>query len=358
MKRAVKLSLKFSTQKKRNAITALLQSYRAAVNFYIKYLWTNKGKLDKATLAILPSTNTRLSERFKSQALKQALETVIFTKKSAKALKKYGKCPIFKGSAILDSKFVSIEQGKGSFDIVIRLSCLNKGSKLVIPTKKTKVFNKWIAFPKAKLLQGCSLSDNTLVVWVDIPDSLPKQGKALGVDIGINKLITTSDGVKLGEDFKKLRDKINRKKPKSKAKHRALKERNNFIRCEINKLPWGAIGFLAVEKLKDLKKGKKKGKGKVFRKALIPWTYRQVIEGLQQKAQENRVHFEMVDPAYTSQMCPICGMVSRDNRKAEDFDCIYCHYHNDADKVGAINILNKALCLTGSLKSPVLNKVI
>lgn len=358
MKRAIKLSLNFSTQKKRKAINALLQSYRAAVNFYIKSLWNNKGKLDKNTLARLSSSNTRLSERYKSQALKQAIETVVSTRKAAKAMKKRVECPVFKGSVTLDSKFVSVEHGRRSFDLVVRLSCLKKGKKLTLPTKKTKVFNKWMSFPNAKVLQGCSLSENSLAVWIEIPDSPPKQGASLGVDIGINKLIATSDGEKFGEDFKALRDKINRKKPKSKAKQKALRERDNFIHREINKLPWSIIGFLAVEKLKGLKKGKKKGKGKSFRKALIPWTYRQVIEVLQQKAQENRVHLEMVEPAYTSQTCPSCGTVSKDNRNAEDFECIYCHYHNDADVVGALNVLHKALGLEGSLESPLLLKAV
>jgi hypothetical protein len=75
MRRAVKLSLAFVTQAKRKQINALLEAYRAAVNFYIRSLWNERGKLDKATLSRLKST--RLSQRYKSQALKQALEIVI-----------------------------------------------------------------------------------------------------------------------------------------------------------------------------------------------------------------------------------------------------------------------------------------
>ena len=84
MRRACKVTLKFTTGKKRRALTALLVAYRAGVNFYIRSLWSTPGKLDAATLARLQ--NTRLSERYKSQALKQALETVVATKLSAKAL--------------------------------------------------------------------------------------------------------------------------------------------------------------------------------------------------------------------------------------------------------------------------------
>lgn len=84
MRRAVKVTLKFATASKQRQINALLQAYRSAVNFYIKSLWRTRGKLDRDTLAKL--VGTRLSERYKSQALKQALETVIATKRSAKAL--------------------------------------------------------------------------------------------------------------------------------------------------------------------------------------------------------------------------------------------------------------------------------
>src|SRR5712692_4170396 len=98
MRRAVKVTLQFATERKRRKMAALLEAYRAAVNFYIKSLWTDRGKLDKGTLARLK--NTRLSERYKSQALKQALEIVVATKKSAAQLAVPARCPIFTGSAV------------------------------------------------------------------------------------------------------------------------------------------------------------------------------------------------------------------------------------------------------------------
>ena len=161
MQRACKLSLKFITESKRRRIAALLESYRAAVNFYIKSLWDESGSLDKETLARL--TGTRLSERYKSQALKQALSLIVSTKRSAKALGKPCSIPKFNGSAILDAKFVAIEEGGGSFDTVIKLSCLKKGSKLTLPTKSTAVLNKWMSMPDARLIQGGALADTTTV---------------------------------------------------------------------------------------------------------------------------------------------------------------------------------------------------
>lgn len=47
-----------------------------------------------------------------------------------------------------------------------------------------------------------------------------------------------------------------------------------------------------------------------------------------------------VEPQYTSQTCPCCGNVSKDNRKTQaKFECVECGFEENADVVGAINIL-------------------
>ena len=182
MRRAVKLSLKFATSSKIKRVCALLYAYRGAVNFYIRSLWDRPGKLDAETLARLE--NTRLSERYKSQALKQALEIVVATKKSAKAKKRKASLPQFEGGMVLDSKFVTIESGQNAFDWWLKLSTLKKGKRIWIPLKGTKVLNKWLSYPDAQMVQGGCISekdgDLSLTVWVEIPDKAPKSGEILG----------------------------------------------------------------------------------------------------------------------------------------------------------------------------------
>lgn len=154
MQRAVKVTMKFATAKKGQKIAALLEAYRAAVNFYIRILWENDGGLDKITLEKLQ--NTRLSQRYKSQALKQALDIVAATRKSAQALDVQATMPTFSGAAILDGKFISVEEGKGSFDLVIRISVLKKGRRVTIPTRRTAVLNKWLSKPGQAYSGMCS----------------------------------------------------------------------------------------------------------------------------------------------------------------------------------------------------------
>jgi putative transposase len=47
-----------------------------------------------------------------------------------------------------------------------------------------------------------------------------------------------------------------------------------------------------------------------------------------------------VAPKYTSQTCPCCCHVAKDNRKTQaNFECVSCGYQENADIVGALNIL-------------------
>lgn len=354
MTRSAKLGLGHITKKKRREIAALLEAYRAAVNFYAQSLWFDFGKLDKATLARLPSSHTRLSERFKSQALKQAMEIVISTKRAAKALGRLAGIPVFSGNAVLDAKFVTLEEGRESFGLVIKLSTLDRGHRVVLPIRKTKVLNKWLARPGATLVQGVFLNESYLTVSIKMPDESPKEGRVLGIDLGVNKLVSISDGNHLGREFRPIRDKIRRRKPGSKGRQRAFAERTNYIGRTLNQLPWADLNTLGIEALHDMKRGKKPNRSKAFRRALAPWVYRQVLTRIGHKAQENRVRLVSVDPKNTSRTCPApgCGTVSKDSRRGEDFVCVSCGHTADADTVGAQNVLARTLLLLGSVESP------
>jgi putative transposase len=47
-----------------------------------------------------------------------------------------------------------------------------------------------------------------------------------------------------------------------------------------------------------------------------------------------------VNPKHTSQSCPCCGHVSKDNRSTQvEFTCVNCGYNQNADFVSALNVL-------------------
>ena len=48
----------------------------------------------------------------------------------------------------------------------------------------------------------------------------------------------------------------------------------------------------------------------------------------------------LVSPHYTSQTCPECEHVAKENRQSQaQFHCVACGYQENADKVGAMNVL-------------------
>ena len=64
-----------------------------------------------------------------------------------------------------------------------------------------------------------------------------------------------------------------------------------------------------------------------------------------------------VPPEHTSQTCPCCEHLSKDNRKTQaQFECVGCGYKNHADVVGAINILERGHRLLARGESVVLNR--
>jgi len=361
MRRACRVTLKFSTAATRRRIRALIQEYRAAVNLFVRRLWNQPDiGLNKATLEKLP--NLHLSQRYKSQCLKQALELIFATKKSAKALKKKCARPVFTGWPVLDAKFVGVEPGRKSFDLVLKVSTLKKGRRAVLPTRRTAVVNRWLDEPDARLVQGCELRNDSAIVWVEMPDpgtetasvAEADPSRVLGIDLGINKLIADSDGSVYGADCKDVLAEVNRHRPGTKARRRAMACRDQFIDETVNSLPWGSFDVLAMEDLKGIKTGKNKKRSRDFRRSVAPWTARRVKARVAQRCEENRVLLVTVAPAYTSRACPQCGCRDTGNRNGESFKCIGCGHAADADFVGALNV--KRLGSGGSLESPQVKK--
>ncbi|MBN1889297.1 MAG: transposase, partial [Thermoflexales bacterium] len=68
------------------------------------------------------------------------------------------------------------------------------------------------------------------------------------------------------------------------------------------------------------------------------WTRGMLKERVEFKASAGGSSREQVNPAYSSQMCPICGFVHKDNRRGDAFQCLHCGHADDADRVAAHNL--------------------
>ena len=75
-------------------------------------------------------------------------------------------------------------------------------------------------------------------------------------------------------------------------------------------------------------------------KAILDQGWAEFRRQLDYKLAWNGGHLIAVPPQNTSRTCPCCGHVSADNRKTQArFECMECGFEENADVVGAINIL-------------------
>jgi putative transposase len=82
---------------------------------------------------------------------------------------------------------------------------------------------------------------------------------------------------------------------------------------------------------------------KVQRHRHSSWSFDQLRQFIGYKAAIAGVPVAYIDPAYTSQECPICHHISRSNRPTRDeFCCICCGFSDPADIVAARNIAARA----------------
>lgn len=82
------------------------------------------------------------------------------------------------------------------------------------------------------------------------------------------------------------------------------------------------------------------GKSNDSRRQLRSWTFYQFEQFLAYKAKENGSDILKVPADYTSQRCPKCGRIRKENRDHEhhEYVCDCCGYRSNDDRVGAMNI--------------------
>ena len=342
MVRSLKFSLQFSNSGKLAQLDALSKEYKNTVNYFLKRLFQKKD-LSEDFLKLYQSP---LSYAYKQCAKRQALK--IFKTWCRSKKKKKRKPKLRNTSLIVDRRFVTLREGQNSFDYWLKVSTLNKGNPILVPVKNynyaQKYFTGWNLRPGARLLKKGEKWFVQLTFEKETPKK-KKEGKIIGVDIGIKKLITTSEKEFLGKDIERLMNKIQKKQQGSKAFKRTLKERDYYINKIAKQLPYNDTKVIVMENIKNIKKNTKKEKKlrKEFRSKFQRWTYAKLLSRIKQLCELNGVHFHTINPAYTSQTCSKCGFVHRLNRCGEMFSCRNCGYTEDADFVASENILKAYL---------------
>ena len=71
--------------------------------------------------------------------------------------------------------------------------------------------------------------------------------------------------------------------------------------------------------------------------SLHTWSFYRLAQFIEYKARLAGISVEYIKPAYTSQICPVCGNVHHANDRS--YTCV-CGFHIHRDILGAMNICN------------------
>lgn len=79
---------------------------------------------------------------------------------------------------------------------------------------------------------------------------------------------------------------------------------------------------------------------KTGRRQLRSWSFYQMEQMLTYKAHETASEVIKIKPDYTSQRCPKCGRIRKENRHHDihEYICDCCGYRSNDDRIGAMNI--------------------
>uniref|UniRef100_D5X4A9 Transposase, IS605 OrfB family n=1 Tax=Thiomonas intermedia (strain K12) TaxID=75379 RepID=D5X4A9_THIK1 len=200
------------------------------------------------------------------------------------------------------------------------------------------------------------------------------QGGAVGIDMGIARFATLSDGsfyaplnsFKRHETaLRKARQAMSRKQKfsknwkKAKARVQRIHSRiGNARRDYLHKTSTTISKNHAMVCIEDLqvrnmsksaagtteKPGRNVRAKSGLNKAILDQGWFEFRRQLDYKLAWNGGWLVAVPPQYTSQTCPACGHVSAENRQTQArFACVACGYGDNADLVGAMNILSRGV---------------
>ncbi|OZN50310.1 RNA-guided endonuclease InsQ/TnpB family protein [Gallibacterium anatis] len=198
------------------------------------------------------------------------------------------------------------------------------------------------------------------------------KGGEIGIDMGVARFVTLSNGdffeplnafktykgklaklqrqlknkVKFSQNWQKLKAKI------AKLHHKIANCRKDFLHQTSSKISKNHamiyIEDLQVSNMSKSAKGTAERHGKNvaaksgLNRAILDQSWFEFRRQLDYKTQWQGGFLVAVPAQNTSRTCPCCGHVAKENRQTQaNFECVECGYTENADVVGALNVLGR-----------------
>ncbi|RVU71914.1 MULTISPECIES: RNA-guided endonuclease TnpB family protein [Lactobacillus] len=388
------------------AFSNTMCKYRDACNFISQYIFEHAFELKQSKLNKALYHDLRDKFELKSQMAQSAIKTVIARYKTVKTQlfqhpfrydtgKKDGKGRAIWSQIYRDLTWLwqpinfkrpqlDLQRGRDwsylSTTNQLSLNTLNGRRKVDFVCKGFDQYldqTKW-KFGSLKLLQLRGKWYIHLSATTAIPEFEAEQAEhVVGIDRGLRFLAACYDekgksmlfsGQKIlrrRRKYKKLRAELQAKGTKS-AKRRLKKigQRENRWMSDVNHRltktlvdHYGSNTIYALEDLTDVRFATEKSP-KDQRYEMVSWAFYQFEQFLTYKANLNSSAVVKVPAKYTSQRCPKCGRIRKDNRDHELhlYTCDKCGYKSNDDRLAAMNIQFLGTLYRSGEEAPQFNK--
>jgi putative transposase len=209
------------------------------------------------------------------------------------------------------------------------------------------------------------------------PRKLHASGNAVGIDVGVNSAIATSDGRlvdnprhlqraaaaiartqrRLARQERESKRRANTRDALARLQRRVANQRRDFLhkqsRVLINQYDLVVIEDLKVAAMTRRPHPVSNGSGGFapngaaakagLNSSILDVAWARFRSMLSYKAEEAGRELLVVNPRFTSQRCASCGDTRPENRTGTQFRCVACGHEENADVNAAVNILRAGL---------------
>ena len=358
-----------------------MEQYRLACNYVSEYLFNNNFPLNKNEVQKVIYNTIREKFNLKSQMTISCIRSVIARYKTVKtqmARRPYKYQDQNTGEWYREvrdltwlHKPISFNRPQVDLQRNRDWSYLSSG-QLSINTLDGRVkvdpicrgFNQYLdgtwKFGLAKLLKSSGKWYLYISATKEVTDFDKQAVKhVVGIDRGLRFLVTSYDEqgktaffdgqaiMRKRAKYQKLRAILQAKGTKSaKRRLKKLSGRENRWISDINHClsktlvqKYGANTLFVLENLNGVS-FERTDLPKALRNQNKSWAFYQLEQFLTYKAHLNNSEVVEVSAKYTSQRCPKCGVIKKDNRNHEkhEYHCDNCGYRSNDDRIGAMNI--------------------
>ena len=354
----------YMTKEQKVLVTATMTEYIDTVNSLVSDA-VNGTSISKYTTADvtanLPSALTNQCIRDAKSIIKKYNKACHDAERKNAKLAKQGKdikivatLPVLKKSCCyINNQNYKINDANIEFPVIVN----GKSKRLSIRTKMTDKQKAIFVSHKLGTMRIVCKNNNVVaqIVYEADEPTIPNEGNIMGIDLGIKcpAVSYISDGnIKfygngrknkyMRRHYKYLRKKL------QKAKHidavKRINDKEQRIMRDIDhKLSHDIVETAVAHNVKVIKLERLaniRSTTRTSRKnnhSLHNWSFYRLAQFIEYKAKLAGITVEYVNPAYTSQTCPICGHVHHANDR--NYTC-KCGFHIHRDVLGAMNICN------------------